>query len=176
MKDLWNASQTEHTNMETLKNMVAEKSHPVLKKIKRQLLVEIVAWIVIICVYHNAFDGDKRPGAINLVFVIGFLQAIAYNLSSYLGARNLIQGVNLSASIKEYTKKLKKFQWAAVCSRAVLMAAIITFFCYGLEIDTKRLISIAVIAVLFGIQLVLISLSWNKRIKKLTGIAAALTR
>lgn len=172
MKELWRLEQTADIPMVELQKMTLEKSQPVLKKIKLQLMLEMVLWVMVIVVYHSAFDGDKRPSGINLIFVVGFVQAIAYNFSAYLAARNVIAGADLGASLFNYLKKLKVFKWTAICSRAVLMLAVIVFFSYGLELVPRRLIAIAGILTLFGIQLLLISLSWNKKIRKLSKVMA----
>lgn len=172
MKTLWKANPAANISLTELEKMTLEKSHPLLKKIKIQMLFEMILWLIIILVYHNAFDGAKRPGAINFIFVIGFLQAVAYNFSGYMATRNLIAGPDLRSSLYNYLKKLKRFKWTAVCSRAALMFGILLFFSYGLEMQSKRILSIVGIVGLFGMQLLLVSLSWSKRIRKLSGIAA----
>lgn len=174
MKDLWKATPTENTAIESLEKMIREKSNPLLLKIKRQLLVEMFLWLAVIMLYQSAFDGDKRPAAINLVFVIGFLQAIAYNLSSYFAARNLTHGSNLFSSFTDYSKKLKKLQWTSICSRISLMIALLVFFSYDLEMTSKRIFAIGVIITIFGFQLLLLYWHWSKRISKLTRIVTSI--
>ncbi|TDO20861.1 hypothetical protein [Pedobacter duraquae] len=174
MKALWKVDNTTPISITEIEKMTLENSHPMLRKIKRQLLLEMILWIIILFGYHNAFDGAKRPGAINLIFVAGLVQAVAYNFAGYCAARNLIAGSDLSTSFHNYLKKLRRFRWTAICSRAVLMLGVILFFSYGLEMQTKRIVGIAGITTMFGIQLLLISMSWNKRIEKLGGIAESL--
>ncbi|MHA4896362.1 hypothetical protein ACXZ1K_16530 [Pedobacter sp. PWIIR3] len=175
MKSLWKAVPIESTQIDEIVKMINEKSHPVLQKIKRQLVFEMLAWTVVIVLYHSAFDGNKRPAFINLAFVIGFMQAIAYNLSSYFATRNLVHGKNLTSSMKDYIKKLKKLQWTAICSRIVLMGGILMFFCYNLDMTIKRMISLGCIVAMFVFFLVMLYLTWTKRISKLTGIITSLS-
>jgi hypothetical protein len=170
MKNLWNATPQEQVRLSVLEKMTREQSQPVLRKFKLQLFVELVVWLLIIFFYYDAFDGDKRPMAINLVFVIGFLQAAAYNLSGYFAAKNLIAGRDLATSLPNYLQRLKRYKWTAIGSRAVLMLALLLFFSYGLEMEAKRLIAIAGIIVVFGLQLYSIYLIWNKRIANLSRI------
>ena len=174
MKDLWKGTPTENTAIESLEKMIREKSNPLLQKIKRQLVLEMLLWLTVIMLYHNALDGDKRPAAINLVFVIGFLQAIAYNLSSYFAARNLTHGSNLFSSLKDYSKRLKKLQWTSICSRISLMVALLVFFSYDLEMTSKRIFAIGAIITVFAVQLLLLYWHWSKRISKLTKIVTSI--
>jgi hypothetical protein len=171
MKDLWSAAPQEHVALSALEKMTREESQPVLRKFKLQLLLELVFWLLIIFFYYDAFDGAKRPVAINLVFVLGFVQAAAYNLSGYLAAKNLIAGGDLATSLPNYLQRLKRYRWTAIGSRAVMMLAMMLFFTFGLEMEAKRLIAIAGILVVFGLQLFSIHLIWNKRIAQLSRIA-----
>ncbi len=175
MQNLWKSQKTDKKNNESIQQMALEKSQPVLKRIKKQLLLEMILWTFIVVVYHSAFDGNQRPAAVNLVFVIGFIQAIAYNLSGYLAARNLGTGNNLLHSIQEKIAELKKLQLTAVASRTVLMLSILFFFSYGLELNSKRLFSLAGITVVFALQLGLVFQIWKRRIVKLKEVATLLS-
>lgn len=71
MKSLWASQSGKEMQKNALAGMLSEKSHPVLRKIKRQLLIEIIMWLVILCGYYSAFDGDRRPVPANFVISIG---------------------------------------------------------------------------------------------------------
>jgi len=171
MKNLWAVEPREKKPTAALAEMLKVKSHPILKKIKSQLLLELTAWIVLLTVYYSMFDGEKRPWFINFVFILGLLQAISYNLSGYLAAKNLIQGDNLSASFTTYLKQLKKFRSSAIGSRLLLMTGLLLFFSYGLEMDNKRIIAILAISSIFILQLWFLYQQWTKRIAKLEAIS-----
>lgn len=171
MKNLWQNSSAENIPENALQQMISVKKHTLIRKIKIQLLLEIVLWIMIICVYHNAFDGDKRSAVVNLIFVTGILQAITYNLSGYFATRNLIQGSDLVGSIEKYIKKLQQFRWAVIISRTVLMIWFLVFFMYSLELNNRRLVFSGAILFVFILQLWIIYGSWTNRIAKLSSIA-----
>ncbi|TCD03870.1 hypothetical protein [Pedobacter psychroterrae] len=174
MQVLWKTRSTPHINTTELKKMTRDSNHPVIKRIQLQLLVEMIVWAVILFLYYDAFDGEKRPRAINLVFIIGFLQAIAYNLSGYLAARNLVHGTDLNISISNHIKKLKNLRFTAICSRATLMLTILLFFCYGLELNAKRTIAISIIAAISCVVLYLLYWSWTIKIERIRKIMTEL--
>src|SRR5690606_11592688 len=167
MKSLWTAQSIEVKQKEALSEMLTEKSHPILKGIRKQLLLEISSWLIILCVYYNMFDGEKRPLAANLVFIICVLQAVAFNFTGYLAARNLVYGDSIITSITVYLKKLKRFKWGSLCSRIIFTGGMLFFFFYRLDVAIFRILSIAFIGLVFIGQLWLLQRQWSQRIKKL---------
>jgi hypothetical protein len=167
MKSLWEAQPIEVKQKEALAGMLTEKCHPILKGIRKQLILEISSWLIILCVYYSMFDGEKRPLAVNLIFIISILQAIAFNFTGYLAARNLVHGDNIITSIVVYLEKLKRFKWSSLFSRIIFMGGMLFFFFYGLNMVFFRTLSIVLIGVVFVSQLWLLQRQWSQRIKKL---------
>lgn len=167
MKNLWAGKPAEEKQKDALALMLTEKSHPILKKIRKQLLLEMSAWLVILCVYYTMFDGQTRPWIINGVFIVGILQAIAFNISGYLAARNLIYGDNLIVSLSGYIIRLKQFKWISLFSRIVLMVGMLFFFLYGLDLDMRRILAVGFIVVVFAGQLWFLHSQWSLKIGKL---------
>lgn len=174
MKSLWEAQAIEVKQKEALAGMLTEKSHPILKGIKRQLILEISSWLIILCVYYSMFDGEKRPLAVNLIFIISMLQAIAFNFTGYLAARNLVYGGNIITSIAVYLEKLKRFKCGSLFSRIIFMGGMLFFFFYGLDMAIVRTLSIAFIGLVFVGQLWLLQRQWAQRIKKLVELKSEL--
>ncbi len=172
MKNLWSAS-AQPANVKSkieLNALVKERSNPVLKKIKIQLLLEIALWLILLSVYYSGFDGEKRTLFVNGLFVVGLFQAIIYNTVHYLAAKNLINGNDMMNSIFNYTLKLKKLRWGAIGSRVLLMTSLVLFFSYGLEMNSKRMVSLVAIISILGLQLWILYRQWANRISKLEQI------
>lgn len=174
MQKIWQSSSINKKTDLELETAIRQKSHPMLKKIKRQLMIELILWVIALICFYSMFDAENRPWFINGLLVLGFLQAIGYNLSGYLAARNLVGADNIIESLNIYTEKLKTFKWTSIFSRTILMVSFIFFFSYGLEMNAKRLISISAIALIFLVQLYLIHGQWQKRIDKLVGYQESL--
>jgi len=175
MKDLWAGQAMEEKQKEVLAKMIRKKSHPILKKISRQLALEAGSWLVVLSVYYSMFDGQMRPWVGNGVFIIGILQAIAFNISAYLAARNLIQGDNLVSSLSRYIIELRKFKWISLFSRIIMMGAILFFFLYGLEMNTRRTFTVLFISLIFAGQLWFLQNQWSQKISKLVRLKADFT-
>jgi len=170
MKNLWAGQPTEEKQKEALALMLTEKSHPILKNIRKQLLLEISSWLVILCVYYSMFDGQMRPWIANGVFIMSMVQAIAFNISGYLVARNLIHGDNLVTSLSGYLISLKRFKWTSLFSRMIFMGGMLFFFLYGLDMDIRRVLAVGFIVVVSAGQLWFLHSQWSLKIDKLTSL------
>ncbi|MFC6101610.1 hypothetical protein [Olivibacter domesticus] len=174
MKSLWTGQPIGVKQKEELAGMLTERSHPILKGIRKQLLLEISAWLIVLCVYYSMFDGEKRPLAINMIFIICILQAIAFNFTGYLAAKNLVHGDNIITSIAVYLEKLKRFKWGSLCSRIIFMVGMLFFFFYGVDMAVFRTLSLVFIGIAFVFQLWLLQRQWSQRIKNLVALKSEL--
>lgn len=102
------------------------------------------------------------------------LQAIAFNFTGYLAARNLVHGNNLITSIAVYLSKLKRFKWGSLFSRIIFMGGMLFFFFYRLDMAIFRTLSLVLIGLVFVGQLWLLQRQWSQRIKKLVKLKSEL--
>lgn len=173
LKAAWNNMETPANTPEEIKLMLQENRHPVLKEIRKQLAIEITGWSIFLAVYYTMFDGDKKPLLINVILVITVLLPLIHNLMGYRFSKYLVNGATIRQSLENYLSKVRVYAIVSVMSRVFFMTGLLVFLLYGLNFNSAKYISLAVIISFFLVQTVLLSLLWTKRLKKLGNVLTA---
>jgi hypothetical protein len=167
LKSAWQGIDSNPRNSAELREMMQEKKHPALKRIRKQLVVESVLYTVFLVVYYDLFDGDRKPAYANVALVAALVLAIAHNLTGYALARKRMQGDNLRESLEEHLAKMKAFAFASVLTRVLAAAGLLFFFGSVIEFDQKRYWILAGMLLALGVQVALLSATWVKRLRRL---------
>lgn len=167
LKSLWKEIKTPEKDANQLSKMMKAKNHPVLKSIKRQAIVEFLAFAIFLFCYYTMFDGNKKPLLINLILVF----AITFNMLNHLKIYRLQQHFraieNIKDDLKSFAARLKTYQLEVIISKVILLIGLMLFFTNEIEFTEKKWYAIAVIAVVFILQLALINNIWRKRITRI---------
>jgi len=167
LKSLWKGIKTPEKDANQLSKMMKAKNHPVLKSIKRQAIVEFLAFAIFLFCYYTMFDGNKKPLLINLILIF----AAAFNMLNHLKGYRLQQHFRASENIKDdlksFAAKLKTYQLEVIISKVILLIGLMLFFTNGIEFTEKKWFAMAVIAVVFILQLALLNNIWRKRITRI---------
>lgn len=167
LKSLWKEIKTPEKDANQLSKMMKAKNHPVLKSIKRQAIVEFLAFVIFLFCYYTMFDGNKKPLLINLILVF----AVAFNMLNHLKIYRLQQnfrgGSNLLNDVSSFAEKLKTSQIQTIMSKVILAIGMILFFTDGIELNEKKWYAIAFIVVVFILQLLLLNKIWQKRVREI---------
>jgi hypothetical protein len=168
MKSYWQQLPAESNKpAEALKRMIKENGHPVLKGIRRQLLIEMVGWLVFLIVSYDFFDGQKKPLYLNLLIVGAGIFVVAHNGLGYMMARNLKTAGNIASALSDYLNKTKTYAIVSITSRIVSMTALLLFLTDAIQFTKEKHIVLAGIVVLFAVQIGLLCRLWIKRIIQL---------
>lgn len=175
LKATWNAVRTPTISTTEIQAMLSENRHPVLKGIRKQLTIEIIGWCMFLSGYYTLFDGNLKPLWINILLVLSVLLPLIHNLMGYRFAKYLVHGTNIHESLKNYLSKVKIYAIISIISRQIYLAGLLLFFTYGLNFNTSKYVLLAVIGLIFLIQLLLSVRIWANRLKNL-GNAIAIFR
>ena len=167
LKSAWNNIEAKPKPIEEMRLMLLENKHPVLKGIRQQMAIEIAAWAVFLLCYYSMFDGDLKPAWINIMLIVSVVLPLIHSVMGYKFARYLVNGTNIRASLQNYLAKVKVYAMVSIISRLFLLAGFLLFFTYGTSFNPGKYVSIAVIILLFLIQLLLLCRLWAKRLKNL---------
>ncbi|UYQ94644.1 hypothetical protein MKQ68_06005 [Chitinophaga horti] len=169
LKSAWNEA---NKNMSPATATWEPREQKVTRQIKRQLIIESIAWTALLLVFRDIFDGDEKPLYLNVILASAVLFMLAHNVSGLLAARNLINGTDLKASLHRYVRRLQVFGAVAVLGRALGVAALLWFFCAGMTFNATKYWLLAGALVVIGVQLFLLGRLWAARV---TRIRAALS-
>ncbi|MTB49475.1 hypothetical protein [Lewinella sp. W8] len=102
-------------------------THPSLRHIRRQLIVETTAWILFLFLYYSALDGDLRPMGWNLALVIGLILLIVHGLMGYHLSSKPVSDAPLLLAMKERLKELTNYSWVSVLLQTGTLAILMGF-------------------------------------------------
>jgi len=170
LKHAWDTIETPVKSTDDIKLMLSENGHPVLKKIRKQLIIEIIGWSVFLLCYYTMFDGDHKPIWINITLIVSVLLPLIHNLLGYRFAKYLVNGATIKESLKNYLSKVKIYATVSIICRLLFMTGLLLFFTYGVSFNTKKYVSFAIIILIFLVQLSILCRLWAKRWKKLENV------
>lgn len=164
MEDLFAAWNDVNTTSALHTGLLRERQHPVLKQIRKQMVIELVGFVLFLTVYYDFFDGDRKPVYANVLLVVAMLGVIAGNIVGYVFAKQGVIGTNLRESLRMHLEKMKVYAVVAVMARGLMMASVMVFFNAGWVVV---IIFIVMWMVLVGI--------WVGRIRKLDRVYSDLS-
>lgn len=167
LKSTWNTVETPEISAAEIKDMLSENKHPVLKGIRKQLTIEIIGWSAFLAFYYTMFDGDLKPLWINLLLILCVLLPIIHNLTGYHFSKHLVHGTTIQESLRNYLAKIKRYALISIILRQLYLTGLLLFFTYGLSLNVNKYVSLAIISLVFLIQLLLTYRIWAKRLTTL---------
>ena len=158
----------EKMDRERLRGMINANRHPVLKRIKIQLILESSLWACFLAVYYNFFDGHLKSPLWNSLLVIAVVLLLVHNFLGYRIANNPINGPNIRLSLKNYLKRIRKYSIISMITRVMAIIIIFGYFLSSVEsYESKHYWSFVFFILLIGIQIYLLKRIWFKRINKI---------
>ena len=150
-------------NLNKMKNAI---NHPVLKRIKWQLIFESILWLLILIVFYDFFDGHLKSFFWNVLLSISIVLLLIHNLLGYSIVKKPIEGANLNDSLKNYLLKIKKYSAISILSRVVAVSIFFLYLTSNIIWTTSKIwMSIAMFALLIGAQIYFLRKIWSKRTK-----------
>jgi hypothetical protein len=150
-----------------LKDLLNKRKHPMLRRMRRQLLFEGVAYLCLLLVYFDFFDGDQKPVYANLLLVAAFVFALINNVAGYSLANLRISGNNVRELLDARISRLKTFAKLSIGSRSLLGVCLLVFFGSVVEVNETRIWIMAGIILTLMIQLAILWKIWSARIDQL---------
>jgi hypothetical protein len=167
LQSAWQQMPVEPESSRSIKAMLQTGNHPVLKRIRRQLIIESVAFAVLLVVYYDIFDGNSKPFIANVLLVAGLALSILHNFIGYRLADSRLQGDTLIASVQQQLTKLKRYAVFSVLSRGLAGGCLLFFFSMAITYTSTKYWLLAGIVLFFAIQLFVLYRIWARRIGKL---------
>ncbi len=162
--DYENMGKEQLESLESLKKMKNARKHPVLKKIKRQLILESIVWGLILIVFYDFFDGHLKSIFWNVLLILSIVLLLVHNLLGYSIVKKPIEGINLKDSLKNYSLKIKKYSVLSIISRVAAVSVLFLYLTSNIVWTTYKLwTGIGMFVLLIGIQVYFLRNIWKKR-------------
>jgi hypothetical protein len=174
LKASWNAAGQESKPKTELLKMLDPKRHPILKGIRKQIIIEVVGWTVFLLCYYSMFDGHEKPFLINLFLAGSLLISISHNVYGYKFSERVVHGDNLVTSLATYLKKVKWYAIQSIIVRIVFTAGLLTFLTYNISFNAQKYLLLVTVICVVMFQIFLLAALWLKRYKTLQNSLQAL--
>ncbi|RVT76686.1 hypothetical protein EOD40_09305 [Flavobacterium sufflavum] len=170
LKSDWKAIRPIPKSEETLLLMLQENTHPVLKSIRKQIVIEVTAWSLFLMLYYSMFDGATKSFWVNLVLIIALLMPIFHSFYGYHYNKYLADGSNVKMALEQLYNRLKKYALIAIIARVGFVSGLLLFFCYNIHFTTTKYFLLSLILLVFLIQLFALYQIWVKRLNTLKSV------
>jgi hypothetical protein len=167
LKSSWNSTISQSKTENDLHLMLKENRHPVLKRIRKQIIIETTGWLVFLLCYYTMFDGATKPLIANAILIIAVLAALLHNLTGYSFSKNLVVDKDINTALQAWLAKMKSHARVSIVMRVIFIAGLLTFFCWNVNIDARRYVLLSAGLVLLIAQLMVLNRIWMGRIKSL---------
>ena len=126
MNDLFTAWNGVNPTSSIHAGLLHERQHPVLKQIRKQMLIELLGFVLFLAAYY--FDGARKPVYANVLLVVAMFAVITGNITGYVFARQGVTGENIREALRLHIRKMRLYAVVAVLARALMMAGVVVFF------------------------------------------------
>jgi cation transport ATPase len=167
LQSAWQNSEPAHKGNKEISEMMRERTHPVLKRIRRQMIIEGIAFTFFLFFYYDLFDGDRKPFYVNALLVAAMLFALVHTITGYKLAKGGVTGSTIKQALSNQLMKLKGYALISIISRVGVAGCLLFFFASIITFTTQKYWLLAAIILLFVIQLVILSGIWLKRIRQI---------
>ena len=174
LKALWQSIPTSTKKNEQLLGMLKESNQPVLKDIKKQLLLESIGLFLFLICFYTMFDAEQKPLWVNILLTLAISAPIVHNIKGYLMYQEKIEITNLKSSLNSYLIKLNNYVIQVLICRIIFATSIVFFFTYNLNLTPQKWLIVGMIALTFGIQMWFLYRIWIKRINRIKSNIKAL--
>lgn len=167
LKSDWNAIKPISKSEEALLLMLQENKHPVLKSIRKQIVIEVTIWILFLLVYYSMFDGATKPFWVNLVLIASLLMPMLHSFYGYYYNKYLADGSNIKVALEQLYDRLKKYAFITIITRVGFICGLLLFFTYNIHFTATKYFLLLFILLVFSIQLFVLYRIWVKRLSVL---------
>lgn len=167
MKANWQKSGQKEKNQVELQKMMRIGNHPVLKRIRIKIGIEVVLLLAFLMVYQDIFDGGNKSFLSNFLLVGSAILFIIADITGYFLLKNPIQDSAILKSLKKLLFRLRYSAYASVVTSLFFNLALIFFFVSGIELTTKKLLILTGIFLSLLVFMILSALVWRQRIAQI---------
>jgi hypothetical protein len=167
LQSLWQGINPTQKSQEELSKILKDRSHPVLKSMKKQILIELIGFTAFLFCYYTMFDGAAKPLLINVTLIVAIALPLLHNLKGYRLQKQFKSSSNLKDDLTSFVAKLKSFRVETMIARIAFVFGFLLFFTYNIEFSQGKWWATLLIMIAFSIQLFFLYKIWSGRINRL---------
>lgn len=167
LKSGWQNAGNSEKNSSELERMTKISRLPMVKRIRRKLIIETIVLSFFLAVYYDWFDGHQKPLYANLLLSSAVLLYILHDVVGYISLTRPVMNNSLRLSLQQLLVRIKRLSVVSLFLSFVYSVCIIVFFTSVISFTREKSF------ILLGLILVLTQLAhlsyklWRSWIKKL---------
>lgn len=175
LKNLLQEEQTPKKNLSEIEKLLHTKPHPVLRAVRRQIIIEAIAWAFFLLLVYTAFDAETKPLWVGLLVVMAVSAYLVHLAAGYSRVVATSADKPLIRSLTLAYGRMRRFAFRNLLLRSLLLATVLFFFSYGISFTPSKYGALSAIAVVFIVQLLINRSLWLKRQRRLRNAIVGLT-
>jgi len=151
-------------NEEKLRLMTKISQHPTLKKLRIKLILETVFLTILLFVYYDGFDGDKKPLYANVLLVLSILLYITNNVVGFLYIKNPVRANNISLSVQNHIIVLKRMSVFSLLSSVIYAVTLLFYFSVSIKFTSLKYVLVIILILSFAAVFYFSYKKWKNKI------------
>ncbi|WP_436490968.1 hypothetical protein [Chitinophaga sp. ARDCPP14] len=161
LKSAWDNAPTPDRDISAI---IGKHTSPVLKDIRKQVILEAIGYSIFLIVYYDFFDGDKKPYYLNLLLVVSVLCMLAQSVTGYVLARSPAVEYNLLESMRKKLYNIRKYALITIFTKILAFAGIFAFFLASIRWTQQKYLTLIPLVIIVGVQAYFQWKIWKGRI------------
>ncbi|MEZ2443837.1 hypothetical protein AB6805_19060 [Chitinophaga sp. RCC_12] len=149
LKSAWDNAPTPDRDISAI---IGKHTSPVLKDIRKQVILEAIGYSIFLIVYYDFFDGDKKPYYLNLLLVVSVLCMLAQSVTGYVLARSPAMEYNLLQSMRKKLHNIRKYALITIFTKILAFAGIFAFFLASIHWTQQKYLTLIPLVIIVGVQ------------------------
>ncbi len=174
LKNLLEGEETPKKDRSEIRSLFSNKPHPVLRAVRRQVVIEATAWSGFLLLVYTAFDADTKPLWVGLVVVLFVSAYLIHFVAGYSQVASTPAEGPLVESLALNYQRMRRFATGNLLLRLLVLASVLLFFGYGVTFTPEKYGAMVGIAAFFIIQLLLNRSLWRRRLRRLRDVIGGL--
>ena len=172
LKSNWKNSGEAGYSQNDLAAMTKINHHPVLRKLRLQLIIESVLLTFVLFMYYDGFDGHLKPVYVNVLIASSIFLFILNDVIAFLIIQNPVREQNLKESVLKQLGLLKGISVFSMLSMVFYGSSLLVFFTSTIVFTDQKYMILGGIILTFIIMIFFSYRQWKHKIDVLTKISS----
>jgi len=170
LKSAWKQMATAEKSSLELKTIIRKRSYSLMKRIRRQFIIETIAATAFLVVYYDFFDGDQKPLYANILLVAALLFMIIHNVVGLMQIKSQVKGENIEELLNDRLYKMRTYAMASAILRLLMACSFLVSFISVIKFTPFKYWILISVILIFLIQMFVFIRIWNERIRRMKEI------
>jgi amino acid transporter len=167
LKSAWQRMATEEKSSVELKTMIRKRSDALVKRIRRQFIIETIAIAAFLIVYYDFFDGYQKPLYANILLVAALFFVMIHNALGLMQWKLRAKGENIEELLNDRLLKMRKYAIVSGILRVLVACSFLVFFISVIKFTQDKYWILLCVILVFLIQIYVVIKIWIERIRRM---------